>query len=243
MATLIDELLRTAWPHGVPERLDALIHRQRCGALLADFKLGLVFPFAPGGQPVRLALSAQGERERWIAGITRQWPSDRLTRFLDQAPAHTRLMVDSDGSDRAVVYLDDLQDVDHGLRAPQGLELMCATLTLPGGAEAVVTRHTEPPLDLLSAPLRGRCEALREAGAEGLWALRWQQDRVVGLLWITESRWRDNVAESSGVVAGLSPSPAYEGALAVVAQHGRQGYPDALEIIPDGGLDVTLGII
>ncbi|MFH2009450.1 MAG: hypothetical protein ABI333_22855 [bacterium] len=243
MAELVDELLAVAWPEGLPGRWAPLVDRELCEALLRDFKLGVIFPFGGEVRPVRLALSAQGERERWEREVLRAWPSERLEGFLGQVPAETRLMVDSDGSERAVVYLDDLQEVEHELRAPSGMALMSATLGLPGDRLGVLTRHTEPPVERVTGSLRARLEELVGLGAEGLWSLRWEEGRVLSVLWISESRWRGNAEASRAVLGGLGSSRAWAEALRVAERHGRLGYPDAVELLGSGGVDVTLGIL
>ena len=246
MTLLVDRLLAIAWPRGVPRSLDGLIDRRLCDALLEDFKLGLVFPLDRSDRPVRVALSSQGERSKWRRGVKARWPSPSLDDFFERVPDHTRLMVDSDGSERAVIYLDDLQQIDHGLQAPEGLELMCWTVELPGGSEGFLTRHREPPQPWLPDSLGQRVEGLQgllDAGAEGLWAVRWHRSDAVAALWISESRWRANPAVSRRIVARLGDHPGYQAALRCLAEHGREGYPDAVELRSDGGLEITLGVL
>jgi hypothetical protein len=242
MTRLVDRLLSIAWSQGVPQRLDGLIDRGLCDELLADFKMGLVFPLDDRGRPPRLALSSQGERDQWCQAVMARWPSPSLAGFLERVPSDTRLMIDSDGLDQAVVYLDDLQRVDHGLQTPEGLELMCWSLTLPAGTEGFLTRHGEPPRSWVPPSLARRFDDLIDDGAEGLWAVRWQADEPVAVLWISESRWRQNPAASRRIVGGLGGNPSYEAALACLAEYGRGGYPDAVELRGDGGIEVTLGV-
>ena len=239
----VDDLLAVAWPEGLPERLEPLVDRELCAALAEDFKLGVVFPFEGGERLPRLALSAQGERERWQELVRRAWPAAELERFLSLAPPDTRLMVDSDGSERAVVYLDDLQEVEHTIRAPAGDELMSATLELPEERVGCLTRHSEPPLSPIPAELRRRLMALLAAGAEGIWALRLHEGQVEGVVWVSEARWRRNAPAARLAASRVGDHPSYRAALACLERHGHQGYPDALELRADGTTDLTLGIL
>ncbi|RLB60023.1 MAG: hypothetical protein DRI90_14705 [Deltaproteobacteria bacterium] len=243
MTHLVDQLLAIAWPQGVPQRLDELIDRPLCDDLLEDFKMGLVFPLDDSDRPVRLALSCQGERNRWRQSVMARWPSPSLTGLFDSAPSDTRLMVDSDGSDQAVVYLDDLQRVDHDLQVPAGLELLAWTVALPAGTDGFLTRHREPPHPWVPTSLAPSLKGLLENGAEGIWAIRWHHDAPVAALWISESRWRRNPAMSRRIVAGLGTHPSYDAAQQCLADHGREGYPDAVELRRDGGIEVTLGVL
>ncbi|MBW2455163.1 MAG: hypothetical protein JRI68_11665, partial [Deltaproteobacteria bacterium] len=151
--------------------------------------------------------------------------------------------LDSDGSDRAVVYLDDLQQVDHGLTVPDGLELMCWTLSLPAGTEGFLTRHREPPRPWVPQALSHHVAALLDAGAAGLWAVRWQDQEPVAVLWVSESRWRGNTATTLRIADQLGQHEGYAVALAYLAEQGRQGYPDVIELREDGGIEVTLGVL
>ncbi len=243
MGSWVDELLQVAWPDGLPPRLQSLVDRELCASLAQDFKLGLVFPFEAVTRPSRLALSAQGERERWQTEVRRQWPSPALEAFLGRAPDDTRLMVDSDGSERAVIYLDDLHEVDHQLSAPDGQQLMCATLDLPEEREGQMSRHQEPPLSLLPDGLRRRLTSLLAAGAEGLWALRLAGQEIEGVVWISEARWRDSASLARVAASRVGDHPGYRAALDCLERNGRQGYPDALELRADGTIDLTLGIL
>lgn len=243
MTTLIEELLGVIWPHGVPPRLEALIDPDLCGQLLADFKLAPVFPFERGNRPTRLIVAAEGERDRWRAAVARHWPSDEIEPFLKRAPAGTRWMIDSDGSEQALVFLDDLQTVDHELSAPRGLCLMCLTLELPAATPGLLTRHEEPPLDWLAGKPQRLLGQLLDAGASGAWALRWREGQVTSAAWISETRWRNNPASARRAVRVLGKHPAYDAALRCLARHGRIGYPDVVELFEDGTIDVTMGML
>ncbi len=253
---MIDELLHIAWPRGVPERLHRLVDRPLCASLLRDFKLGLILTHEGGGEvgPTRLALSDQGEDERWRQLVLQQWPSSVASGFLAQADPAIRRMVDSDGSDRAVLYLDDLQTAPHRLAPPaplQPLELMCATLSLPQKQRGWLTRHKELPLGSLHGALAERARELRSLGAQGLWSLRWGATDPEGLLWITESRWRDNADTANRTLLRLlqaeeapDRTAATIAALkACVTQRGHHSYPDVVELRADGTTDITLGFL
>ena len=61
MSSVIDDLLASCWPDGIPPRLDALVDRAVCAARLANFKAEPVLPFESTSRPVRLVVSAEGE--------------------------------------------------------------------------------------------------------------------------------------------------------------------------------------
>ena len=243
MTRVIDELLRTCWPDGLPRRLDQLVHRRLAHELLRDYKLEPIFSLDDPERLPRLTVSAQGERDRWQQAVAAAWPSAQLASFLELGPSPTRWMVDSDGSDRAVVYLDDLQNTELGLVGPQGLPLMCLTLELSSATRGQLTRHEQPPLTWLSGAMDRGTRRLVAAGAVGVWALRWKDDEVVGVAWISESRWRRNPASARRAVRALGASPAYDAALRCLADHARVGYPDVVEIFCDGSVELTMGVL
>lgn len=258
---MIDQLLDIIWPSGVPERLDRIVDRPLCASLLRDFKLGFILSVdtqstasEPRLRPTRMALSDQREPTPWQQAVGHQWPSAEAARFLNQVGAGSRRMVDSDGSTTAVLYLDDLQATSHELVPPGDLatlELMCATLTLPGEQRGWLTRHAEPPLKWLDGPLRERTHALLDLGAVGLWALRWSGAEVEAVLWITESRWRGNADTAQAAVMALlkqnqAPPVATETLAtlqACLAPLGHRIYPDAVELSPRGVIDLTIGFL
>jgi hypothetical protein len=239
MTTVTDELLCICWPGGMPRRLDRLVHRPLAQQLLRDYKLEPIFSFDDPERPPRLTVSAQGERDRWQQVVAAEWPST----FLEQGPEPTRWMVDSDGSDRAVVYLDDLQNTQLDLAGPHGLPLMCLTLDLASAARGQLTRHAQPPLKWLSGTMETGIVQLLEAGAVGVWALRWEAEKVAGVAWISESRWRRNPASARRAVRVLGENPVYDAALRCLAEHGRVGYPDVVEIFCNGTVELTMGVL
>jgi hypothetical protein len=264
---MINDLLDIAWPAGVPKRLASVVDRSLCASLLSDFKLGLILSWAtPPSQtktkaatparalPTRMAYSDQGEAARWQREVLHHWPSEEAARFLEPLGAGPRRMVDSDGSRTAVLYLDDLQNAAHPLVVPaqlRDLELMCATFAPATGERGWLTRHLEPPLDKLHGGLLDRTRALLDLGAEGLWALRWSGSDVASVLWITESRWRRNPDASNAVVSSLleqtlAPTVTIDTLAdlqASLSPHRHLLYPDALELIPRGVADLTIGFL
>jgi len=258
---MIDALLDIVWPSGLPERLSNIVDRPLCAALLLDFKLGIILSVAPppsGGEAqaraTRMALSDQGEAARWQQVVGQQWSPAEAARFLSLVEDGTRRMVDSDGSGEAVLYLDDLQATRHTLVPPPALagqQLMCATLALPGARPGWLSRHADPPLELLDGALADRTRSLLDLGAVGLWALRWRDSEVEAVLWITESRWRKNAVTTQAVVKALleqSEAPPITTETLTALQHclspqGHRIYPDAVELAPDGVIDVTIGFL
>ncbi|MBW2525584.1 MAG: hypothetical protein JRI23_15480 [Deltaproteobacteria bacterium] len=243
MATVIDDLLACCWPEGIPPRLDQLVDRPLAERLLGSFKLEPVFPLENGTRPIRLFVSAEQERERWSRQVGRLWPSDGLDEFLQQGPAPTRWMVDSDGSDHATLFLDDLHRTSSESTDSQGLTLMCLTLELPTGAEQRLTRHEQPPLPRLTGSMERGLRSLLDHGAAGMFALRWSEDEVVAVAWISETRWRRNPASARRAVRALGAHRVYDRALETLARHERIGYPDVVEIFRDGRIDLTMGVL
>lgn len=243
MATIVDDLLQSCWPDGLPRRLDELVDRNLAEQLLNAFKLEPVFPLEGTSRPVRLTVSAEGERNRWREKVAELWPSRQLAGLWQQGPAPIRWMIDSDGSDQATLFLDDLHNSDLDLAGPHGLPVMCLTLELPAGERGQLTRHEKPPLPWLTGCMEASLGRLIDAGAVGVFALRWQGDGVASVAWISESRWRRNPASARRAVRALGAHPAYDAALDVLAKHGRIGYPDVVELFDDGRVDLTLGVL
>ena len=242
MTPRLAALVAAAFPEGLPDRLRAGFDPVLVDRLLYDYKWDPVMPFGHTG-PVRASTADRGAPERWAAWVREAWPHPDLDGFLALAPPGTRRMVDSDGGPTAVVYLDDLQDVAHGLDGPAGLPLLCATLTLPSGARGWLTRHAAPPLDVVSGPLRARVAELVAAGAGDLWGVRWSGGRPVGALWVTEARWRGDPDRASAVVEVLGHPPGWAAIRAASASVGLVAYPDGVELRAEGGADVTVGFV
>ena len=229
MGRVAEELIATCWPGGLPSRLLPLVDNALCERLIDRFKLGVVFPFEPGTKrPHRIAVSAEEERERWIETVSAAWTLPLVASFLRDAPPSVRLMVDSDGSEQAEIYLDDLP----------GDELICETLRVPEGTFTAIARHDTPPEIL--PQLRDRFTAAC-AGGE-LWGVRRIGDAPRSILWVSEARWRGTTEASRAVGARFGDHRGYDAALQTLARCGREGYVDAIELWDDGRCDVTLGI-
>jgi hypothetical protein len=225
-------LLEASFPDGLPARLAALVDQALCDRLIDRYKLGVVLPFEGGGRPLRLTHSAEGERERWIERVSAAWPE--ATAFVRAAPEHLRLLIDSDGSERAELYLDDLPGSELG---PRGLPVLCVTSWVPGPAQSVVTRHEQPWPELAAAA------RMAAAGADGcMWGTRWLGDAPRSLVWISEARRRGTLAASRAVAARLGRHERYDAVLASLAAAGREGYVDGIEHWDDGRIDVTLAV-
>jgi len=222
---LLDEILRVVFPDGLPARLEPALDLARSAQGLEDFKLNPVLCLESGRQ--RIAASDHGEpAAEWIERMARAWPALPLCEFFAKGAAAPRRMVDTDG-DSAVFYLDDL---DEG-------EVMCRTLA-SDGAETTVTRASEVPAELRSA-----LERLTRAGASGgFWAIRQQAGAPRSLLWISESRYRKNAAESARVVDALGGGSAWERLKRAAEARGFVAYPDAIELYPDS-TEVTVGFV
>ncbi|TNF34716.1 MAG: hypothetical protein EP329_06935 [Deltaproteobacteria bacterium] len=234
----VDALLALAFPDGVAPWLDALVDRDLCGRLLADFKLNPVLPRDPG-RPCRVALSDQGEPERWERLVLAAFPLRRTEVFAALSPPGARRMVDTDG-ETAELYLDDLQAVAHALPSPTADPLMCLTLTLPGGGRTSITRHGAPPLAAAPPALH---DAIRRLPG-GVWGLRWKRDAVVSAVWVSEARWRgDHVEKTAAFAAAFPAQPRFAEVRALAAAHALVAYPDAVELHVDGRVDLTVGFL
>ncbi len=247
--SITSELLCAAFPAGVPQRIEDLVNPEAADALLVDFKVGPIVPAIGADRPVRVAVSDEAEEARWSEAVLRGWPGARTEDILGLAGPGVRRMVDTDGSTKAEIYLDDLQD-HQALAAAQMLRqpgdmgpAMCLTSTLPSGTRSLITRHTEPPFVHLLGPLAESVADLVDQGASGLWGLRWCMGHVVSVVWVTEARWQNTAALANEIALGLGPQEAWHRCLQVLQTHGYQGYPDAIELLQDGSADLTMGAL
>jgi hypothetical protein len=234
----VDRLLALTFSGGVPDVVDALVDRRLAAKHLIDFKLG---PIAPLGadRPVRVAVSDRGEGEAWRSKVVGAFEHPALAAFLDSMPARARRMIDTDG-ETAVVYLDDLQNVG---ATDAGDVLMCRTLDLPNGESGRITRHEVPPRERLTGVLGERLDQLLGLGATGLWGVRWRGNVPTGVLWVTESRWRGNSAETTAIAGAIGSHPLWVALTDLARTSGLVAYADALEVRDDGSCDLTLGFV
>ncbi len=235
------DLVTTVLGTTLGDRLPELVDRALAAELIEEFKLGPIFPLGSPRAP-RIALSNQGEPVRWRNAVLGAFAHPKLERFLDSVPPSARRMVDTDG-DSTIVYLDDLQDVEGGLVDASGRALMFLTLDTVSGRLGSGTRHTEPPQELLDGVLAERLTELVRLGAAGLWSIRWEAKRAVGLVWVSESRWRKNAGSAAELLRALGTHPGIEECARAASAAGYLAYPDAIEVRDDGSWDVTLGFV
>jgi hypothetical protein len=243
------DLLNAALPGGIPARIQSLIQPQLADTLIEDFKVGPIFGFCGAQRPVRVAVSDQDEPERWASTVRKQWPGQPMEQILALSGPGVRRMIDTDGSSRAEVYLDDLQDhaalaAAEALREPgdEGA-LMCLTTTLPSGTRSLVTRHAQPPFMHLLGPLAESVADLVDQGAAGLWGLRWRMGLVVSVIWVSEARWTGTAELANQIATDLGPPPQWLVCQQLLSGHGLTGYPDAIELHIDETADVTMGVL
>ena len=239
---LLDQLLRTAFNGPVPALLDRLINREQAARVLVDrYVLAPILPFdeAP---PARFYVSDELDPPRWEQAIRETWPEHELAAFLALAPKGTRRMIDADGAGKAIVYLDDLQVVDHGLPPAAAGKLMCECLLLPSNIHERMSLHRDSPKPFLPDLLSAQYERLMELKAPGFWGLRWKDGEVVSLTWITESRWHGHTKRTNAILAQLGPRKAWFELLKMLESAGLIGYPDAVEFGVEGHAEVHLGI-
>ena len=230
--------LRLLFPGGVPVALDELVDAGLWERLLEDYKVGPVF--ALGGTATRLQVSDEGECERWLAWVRAHADHVGLESFLASAPDGTRRMVDTDGHEH-IVFLDDLQEVLGG--GEDGVA-MCATLAVPSGRRGLYSRHTAPPeLGLPWSPL---LEVVAGVGGAGLWGVKREHDRVTGLLWVSEARWRRSPRRALRVLAAAEAlygsHPGWHALQRRAARDRVLVYPDSIEL-RDGQAWVTAGFL
>ena len=247
--SVTQEMIEAALPGGVPPRIQAMIQHDVADGLLEDFKVGPILPFGTKDRPVRVAISDQGESAQWTEAVRRHWSGARPDDFLALAAPGVRRMIDTDGSAKAEIYLDDLQD-HSALSAAELLRppgdagpAMCLTVTVPSGTRSLITRHETPPFLHLLGTLAESVADLVDQGAEGLWGLRWRMGAVVSVVWVTEARWRGTADVATDIALGLGAPDAWHRCIDVLNAHGRVGYPDAIELLADGSADVTLGVL
>ena len=106
--SITQAMLEAVFPQGIPPRIEAMVQPAVADELLADFKVGPVLAFCGDARPVRVAISDQGEAERWTTAVLQQWPGSRTEDILSLAGPGVRRMVDTDGSDKAEIYLDKM---------------------------------------------------------------------------------------------------------------------------------------
>lgn len=235
--SLVDDILAATFGAALPTRVDALVDRELVLRRIEDFELGPVLPFG-ATRNVRVAISHQHDSAGFRQRVLAAFPHPGLARFWDSVPEATRRMIDTDG-DTASVYLDDLQDL--GLPARNGHPVMFLTFDTSNGRMGVATRHSEPPRELVDGWMRDALERLLGLGATGIWSVRWEQKRPVGLVWVSESRHRKNPEASVRVVEALGSHPAWPACRSLAEKSGFRAYADAVEALGDGSWDVTVG--
>jgi hypothetical protein len=247
-AAAITALVAAAFDGEVPHRIGALIDPKVAGSLLADFKVGPVLPCGETDRRVRVAVSDQGESDRWASVVRENWSHAMAEEWLAMG-AGRRRMVDTDGSRLAEIYLDDLQDhpalpYAEAMRPPEDTApVMCISVKVPSGTTSCVTRHTTPPFQYLIGGLAEAVADLVDQGAEGLWGLRWRRGRPASVVWVTEARWRKNAEMVTAIADGLAVPAAWEACRAAMSRLGCVAYPDAIELYPDGTADLTVGVL
>lgn len=229
---IVDAIFETAFPRGVPSHVARIVDRDAAAAALEGFKLNPVLSL--DGRPHRVATSDVGElRTAWTERIAEICGPMPVQEFFDRYPAARRRMVDTDGQ-RVVVYADDFADEGSG-----ELQVMCCSLSNDGERTTVI-RDAELPLRRLPGDIARTASALGLSG--GFWAARWRQGQIVGALWISESRWRGD-AERTGAHFDRIAGGSWRALREVADARGHIAYPDGVEIVGAGAIDVTVGFV
>ena len=242
-------MVDAVFPSGVPPRIQRLIRPSVADALVEDFKVGPILAFGPVKRPPRVAVSDQGEPDAWTATVGDLWPGDSTRALLALATPGVRRMIDSDGLHSAEIYLDDLQDhaaiaAAEALRPPEDTgPVMCLTASVPSGLRSLITRHETPPFHYLRGTLAEQVAELVDLGAAGIWGLRWRNQSVSSVVWVSEARWTGTAAQATAIALQLGAPASWHACMDALSTHGLEGYPDAIELLPDGSADVTVGVI
>ena len=235
-------LLQSLFPQGLPSRLEALLPRSIPAARLEDYALNPVLSTRPAAPP-RLAIARASAPQSWEKALQLLWPDSGAQDFFSQAPAKARRMLDSDGGEEVVFYLDDLQDHEEDLQHKLGGTLVCMCLHHPSGRQSHITRHLTPPMGILPEALEAVLKSWVSQGAEGVWGIHWREGLPSGVLWITESRWRGRLAWNRAILRGWGLPKGWELLERAALKQGLQIYPDAVELLPDGQRDITVGFL
>ena len=211
-------LLDAAFPRGVPALVRRLLPR--------DWD-----PTQFGGGPI---LSSTGRHRFYIADHTDDphftatvlQAVPQAAQLLALAPPRSRRMVDTDGQ-RLDLYLDDLH-LDLPDRETPG-SVMCEVLDHPSGARSRFRFIEQLPDGFAQlAPMQGLGRLLHRTGERQ------------SVLWVTEARWTGRADDALKMARqALSLPPAW------AELHARIPglYIDGIELHPDGGLDLTPGVL
>ena len=82
-----------------------------------------------------------------------------------------------------------------------------------------------------------------DLGAAGIWGLRWRNQSVSSVVWVSEARWTGTAAQATAIALQLGAPASWHACMDALSTHGLEGYPDAIELLPDGSADVTVGVI
>jgi len=239
---LVEAYLKAAFAGDVPGIFSKLLDLELAAKHLLSFKFGPVLPLGVS-RPVRLTVSGVGEERDWPQRLMGLWAHSELPGFLDGASAASRKMVDWDGRNQPTIYLDDLQDVSHDFASTEGDTIMCATLNLGTGQRGIMTRHEAPPLERLTPEWSTKVETLVDAGATGLWGIRWEEREIAGVLVVTETRSWHDIQPMVSLARTLAEDSRLADCEKVLGEEGLMPYPDSIEILSDGSYDLTLAVI
>ena len=189
---------------------------------------------------VRVSVGDSLAPETWRRVVMTHWSSREIDSFLSEAPASARRMIDTDGSARAVLYLDDLHLASHQLLDHPDGDIMCATLEVPSGRRGFLTLCDKPREALAETALATPFNRLWDAGARGMWALRWCDRQPIGALWISEAVHNSSIEHARAVADSLA-CPAWPEVDRVTSMHSWLAYPDGIELRIDGSYDLTVG--
>jgi hypothetical protein len=223
----------------LPPALASLLRPTLGSAELEAFEASLVVPI--DGRPPRLAVADRGDPAAWERAVRAHWPHAKLDRFLSVARG-TRRMVDTCGDARAAIFLDDLQEQK---LVERGWPLMCLVLDVPGGDVVRITRHPEPPRELVTRAGETAARALEtliDRGARGVWGVRWRKGVPTGFVWISESRWKRDFVATRALVERYDLPDAWRRACDLASELGLAPYPDAIDF-EHGQLDLTVGLV
>lgn len=239
---LLRRLVATAFDGELPPLVDALVPWASADDHAQAFPAGPVLRLGDP-RPGRAYVADVVEGPAFRARLADLVPDPAVRRFLAEAPA-ARTVVDTDGH-AGTVFVDDLHQLPELAPAwhpPHEAPPLGAGVRWPGGERTTLSRHGPPPRALLSPSWQRRLDDLLHAGLVGIWCVRWAGDRVAGLVWVNDARWRGDAEEAAARIDARGDAR-WAACRSLAAGAGLLAYPDAVEVLPDGTWEVTVGLV
>ena len=232
-SVLSENILRIAFPQQKPLLFDQLVDYSCCDQWLDEFKLVVVLDWKEEA-PTRITVSADGEEEAWLQRVLPLLSAQHQAILRENFQA-SRMVIDTSGTEH-ILFLDDLHQ-DGGTVMTQ--------IYGPGPKEqsvAVLRKSAltpDPPLGILFHPL-----FLSVLSVDGMWAERRSHSgEIHSLLWISESRWRQNIAQTQAVIDRSNPPRTWHRLKDYLTQCGGAAYPDVVEFYTNGRIELSVAFL